>query len=203
MAIIAILIHNIAIVFVVAIGVIKFIKKIDYISIGILLFLTFCVYYYYEDFVDLFIKIFKRYSIYLQEWVELYTSASSKISIIYSLILTTITIILVVFTLRINKLGKKYNKKEIRVQVYLTYFMAIASIINFLTAKILLLLRVVMLFNVYLTIVLPYIYKKFTKNPNLLKIISYLIMFVYMYILLQSDGSGVNPYLPFWHKVGY
>lgn len=189
-SLLAIFTHNISVIMVIALFGLKFVKtiKIKYIIpifVGLLI-----IYRNYDSIIDLFVNLFPRYQIYMQEWVGLYTGGYSISRLIYIGVLCAIEII-ALFSYQ------KQENKEVRVNQEEFYFALINMInivVQILVFKVSLLLRVAMLFDIVIFVLLPSIITKYFRNKLLINGILYICMGVFMTILLRSDGSGVMPY---------
>lgn len=189
--------HNVTIVLIAVYSILIFSKRmspakaifLSVCSMGMVIFL--------EAGIDLFVEMFPYYEVYLNEWVGLYTS---NVSIARQLNIAAMFLLEIAGVWLILKrdnfhLVIRDNRKQ--PDIFLLCLLVLNSyeiVFQILAMKMVILIRVEMLFSIFLPLLIPLLLKKMKNHRRALTGLFYLVMLVYMIQLMRTDGSGVVPY---------
>lgn len=187
--IIAILIHNTAIVpgaFLLLLEIIKpnikNLKKI--ISLEVIIGLL------SASFISFFLKIFPQYNSYFQN--EIFYSTSQGRKIIITLIYCAIVI--VALSIMFHKEKELIKNDDFNKMFKLTMILIFAIIMGFLGMNSILFLRVEIYFSLFIILYLPLVIKYIKYNKLFIYLLSFVIMFIPFFIQLSGNTSGVIPF---------
>lgn len=193
LSIIAVLIHNTSVIFVILGLILMYIKPNikNTILVGTIISI---IGLFFNKVINIFLIIFPRYQMYFTTKNIFFETGQGR-----KIIITFIYIIVVISGLYIlNKNKNKNNNQEdeeYKKAILLTNFIIVAIIIGILSLKSLLISRIEIYFSIFIITYLPMIIEKTGKYKYLLYMMSIVIMFIPFYVLLKSNNSGVVPYI--------
>lgn len=195
LSILAIMIHNTAIVFL-PVGLILFtklnLKKVVKYSaiLGIMLYL-------YDNIINLFLIIFPRYSMYFTGSKLFFNTGEGK-RIIITILYLFIVILAMLLIRKRNKKVSEENKIEIQQWYDLLFLMVIAILCGFLSMKSVLLSRIELYFSIFAIIFIPSFVEKIPKQKYLIYMLSIVILLIPTYIMLSGNIAEIIPYKTFF-----
>ena len=193
--------HNISWVLILVIVISYVVKKIKYRLLIVLLSIVVLSYIFITPMINSFVQIVPIYGRYLATWVNLYSGKTNYIAIFRIILLVIIELLFFKMLVKNNNLKSDkniyyYSQNKYDSLLLISNFFNITS--RLLTTKIYLLLRVALLFDPFLSILLPKLIEEncvFDKKATfVIKFIVCIVLLLNMYILLRSDGSGVMHY---------
>lgn len=191
LSILAVMVHNISIVSIVVMFIIRWFDKIKWRHIIIAIIFLDIVARNYEQFIYLFTNIFPNYRVYLSDWVGLFDSTSiGTSSIIYILLYAFLEIVTLFYYFRYNSKVDKIKRAESAMLV----LNGCNLLFTLLMFKVDLLRRIAMLFSIIIIVMLPNAALRYIKNKSTVSVILMCFFLLFMIFVLKSDGSGVVPY---------
>ena len=180
-------IHNTAIIsFVLApLVVFKLTKK----NIIIYLIVVAVIMISFEKIMNLFGTVFPHYDLYFNS--NMLEEVGKNRKVIITIIYLCIQIVLTYLIFKKESILEKSNNERTVMILYIINFIAI--IIGFISLKIMLLSRIEVYFSIFAIVTIPYVIYQF-KDKILFSFLFVAIMFIPMYMQLQSNNSEVVPY---------
>ena len=187
--IIAIFVHNTAIIFLTLLPFLFI--KINYKNINILVIIYSIFIFLWDKLINIFINIFPHYAIYLGTQSRfLFTSGENKKIII------TFIYIFIALLMRLILSKKNLIKYEEQNKFLLLYFINIMSIIvGFISLKSMSMARIEVYFSFFAIMTIPYCFEYIKRDRLICNVFFIVIMLIPMYIQLLSNNSEVVPYI--------
>lgn len=194
--ILAILIHNTAIIFLPAGFILLYVdldlKKIWKMSIIATIFLAL-----YEKIINLFLKVFPRYSMYFKGSKLFYNAGGGQR--IFVTILYFIIVFLAIILIREKENGKEECiRKEKKMWYDMIFLIILAILCGILSLKFVLLNRIELYFSIFIVIFIPLFIEKIPKQKYTIYSFSFIILSFLTYAYFIKNIAGVVPYTTFF-----
>ena len=196
----ALFIHNISFVLIASCIMAYMLKRIKAAHLAIIFMGVGISYLIVERAITIFARVFPIYKIYFNEWVRLFEGKSDYLDWILILLLTIVEVSYFVSLEQMRKSRKNRRENKFLSDKYKNFLLIINAVnisAKIISTKIYLITRVSLVADPFLMNMIPDMIDQFklkAESKRILYEVMGVLLFVYMFMLLRRDGSGVAAY---------